>query len=64
LVAKRCITFYHIYEFELKDEIKTSTSFDNLMEKDANVVMKLTCLASNIKMEACGGFCIIFSNKI
>jgi hypothetical protein len=33
----------------LKDEIKTSTSFDNLMKKDANVVLKLTCLASNIK---------------
>jgi hypothetical protein len=26
------------------------------MEKDANVVMKLTCLTSNIKTEACGGF--------
>jgi len=39
----------------MKDEIKISTFFDNLMEKDANVVLKLTCLASNFKTEAWGG---------
>jgi hypothetical protein len=34
--------------FKSKDEINYIT-FDNLMEEDANVVFKLSCLASNIK---------------
>jgi hypothetical protein len=32
------------------DEIDFAT-FDNLMEEDGNVVLKLSCLASNIKKE-------------
>jgi hypothetical protein len=33
---------------KFKDEIDFAT-FDNLMEEDANVIYKLSCLASNIK---------------
>jgi len=33
---------------KFKDEIDFAT-FDNLMEKDENVVYELSCLASNIK---------------
>jgi hypothetical protein len=39
-----------------KDEIEITTSFDNLMEEDANVVLELTRLASNIKKEVCLDF--------
>jgi hypothetical protein len=35
---------------KLKDEID-STTFDNLMEENGNVVYELSCLASNIKKE-------------
>ncbi len=35
---------------KFKDEID-STTFDNLMEEDGNVVYELSCLASNIKKE-------------
>jgi hypothetical protein len=35
---------------KFKDEID-STTFDNLMEKDGNVVYELSCLASNIKKD-------------
>jgi hypothetical protein len=35
---------------KFKDEIE-STTFNNLMEEDANVVFELLCLASNIKKE-------------
>ncbi len=38
---------------EFKDEIDFTT-FDNLMEEDANVVSQLSCLASNIKKEVVG----------
>ncbi len=38
---------------EFKDEIDSST-FDNLMEEDANVASLLSCLASNIKKEVVG----------
>jgi hypothetical protein len=41
---------------KFKDEIEITTSFDNLMEEDANVVIELTRLASNIKKEVCWGF--------
>ncbi len=34
---------------KFKDEIETIISFDGLMEEDANVVIELTCLVSNIK---------------
>jgi len=46
---------------KLKDEIEIATFFDNLMKKDANVVIELTCLTSNIKMEVCVGLDSIFS---
>jgi len=35
---------------KFKDEID-STTFDNLMEEDGNVVYELSCLASNKKKE-------------
>jgi len=35
---------------KFRDEID-STTFDNLMEEDANVIYELSCLASNIKKE-------------
>jgi len=35
---------------KFKDEID-STTFDNLMEEDGNVVYELSCLTSNIKKE-------------
>jgi hypothetical protein len=35
---------------KFKDEID-STTFDNLMQEDNNVVYELSCLASNIKKE-------------
>jgi hypothetical protein len=35
---------------KFKDEID-STTFDNLMEEDGNVVYELSCLALNIKKE-------------
>jgi hypothetical protein len=39
---------------KFKDEIE-STTFNNLMEEDANVVFKLSCLAFNIKKGSCWG---------
>jgi hypothetical protein len=41
---------------KFKDEIEITTSSDNLMEEDANVVLELTRLTSNIKKEVCWGF--------
>ncbi len=38
---------------KLRDEIEIATFFDNLMKKDTNVVIELTCLTSNIKKEVC-----------
>ncbi len=35
---------------KFKDEID-STTFDNLMEEDGNVIYEVSCLASNIKKE-------------
>ncbi len=35
---------------KFKDEIDFAT-FDNLMEKDGNVIYELSCLASNIKKD-------------
>jgi len=40
---------------KFKDEIEITTSCDNLME-DANVVLELTRLASNIRKEVYWGF--------
>jgi hypothetical protein len=40
---------------KLRDEIEIATFFDNLMKKDANVDIELTCLTLNIKMEVCVG---------
>ncbi len=41
---------------KFKDEIEITTSFDNLMEEDANVILELTRLTWNIKKEVCWGF--------
>ncbi len=38
---------------KFKDEIDYVT-FDNLMEKDGNVVYELSCLASNFKKKSSG----------
>ncbi len=40
---------------KFKNEIN-STTFDNLMEEDANVVYELSCLASHIKIGSCSSF--------
>jgi hypothetical protein len=42
-----------LMSLKFKDEIE-STTFNNLMEEDANVVFELSCLASNIKKEVVG----------
>jgi hypothetical protein len=34
---------------KFRDVIETSTSYDNLMDENTNVVFKLLCLVSNIK---------------
>ncbi len=49
---------------EFKDEID-STTFDNLMEENANVASQLSCLAFNIKKEVVGvlDFLISFLKK-
>jgi hypothetical protein len=41
---------------KLRDEIEIATFFYNLMNKDANVVIELTCLTSNIKKEVYVGW--------
>jgi hypothetical protein len=46
---------------KLRGEIEIATFFYNLMKKDANVVIELTCLASNIKKEVCVGLDSFFS---
>jgi hypothetical protein len=40
---------------KLRDDIEIANFFDNLMKKDANVVIELTCLTSNIRKEVCVG---------
>ncbi len=42
------LNFVISMSLKFKDEIDFAT-FDNLMEEDANVIYKLSCLASNIK---------------
>jgi hypothetical protein len=37
------------------NEIVIATFFDILMDEDANVILKLTCLVSNIKRKIVGG---------
>jgi hypothetical protein len=44
---------------KFKDEIDFAT-FHNLMEQDANVVLELSCLASNIKKKVVGLLDFIF----
>jgi hypothetical protein len=47
---------YAIYvSLKFKDAFD-STTLDNLMKEDGNVVYELSCLASNIKKESCRGF--------
>jgi hypothetical protein len=50
LVVNDALKFDISISLEFKDEIDFAT-FDNLMEKDANVVYELLCLVSNIKNE-------------
>jgi hypothetical protein len=45
---------------KFKDGIDFST-FDNLVEEDANVVCDLSCLASNIEKEVVGVLDLFFS---
>jgi len=50
------LTFSFVFAYLLvkfKDEIDFAT-FDNLMEKYANVVYELSCLASNIQKKSWG----------
>jgi len=44
---------------KFRDEIDFAT-FDNLMEKYANVVYELSCLASNIKKKKLGFWILFF----
>jgi hypothetical protein len=48
-LLKDALNFAIFMNLKSKDEIETTTSFDNIMDEDANVVFELTCLASNIK---------------
>jgi hypothetical protein len=48
-LLKDALNFAISMNLKSKDEIETTTSFDNLMDEDANIVFELTCLASNIK---------------
>jgi len=48
-LLKDALNFAISVNLKSKDETETTTSFDNLMDEDANVVFELTCLASNIK---------------
>ncbi len=41
---------------KFKDEIEITTSFDNIMEEDVNVILELPRLAWNLKKEVCWGF--------
>jgi hypothetical protein len=47
-------------------KLKQKTSFDNLMNEDANVVLEFACLVSNIKKEVVEilDFVISFFKKI
>ncbi len=44
------LDFAIFISLKFRDEID-STTFDNLMEEDGNVVYELSCLVSNIKKE-------------
>jgi len=53
------LTFAISMSLKFRDEID-STTFDNLMEKDGNVVYELSCLPSNVT-RSCLGFEFFFS---
>jgi hypothetical protein len=46
---------------KLKNEIEITTSFDNLIDENANVVIELTCFVANIKNEVVGVLDYFFS---
>jgi len=48
---------------KFKDEIETSTSYDNLMDENTNVVFELVCLVSNIKNVGVLVSCFSFLRK-
>jgi len=48
-LLKDALNFAISMNLKSKDEIETTTSFDNLRDENANIVFELTCLASNIK---------------
>ncbi len=50
MVVSDALNFAISMSLKIKDEID-STTFDNLKEKDVNVVYELSCLASNIKIK-------------
>jgi hypothetical protein len=47
------LNFVISISLKFKNEIDFAT-FDNLMEEDANVVLELSCLVSNIKRKLLG----------
>jgi hypothetical protein len=51
LLSNALIFFIYI-NLKFRNKIDFAT-FDNLMEKDGNVVYELSCLASNIKQKHC-----------
>jgi hypothetical protein len=53
------LNFVIFVSLKLKNEIDFAT-FDNLMEEDANVVLELACLVSNIKRKLLGFWIILF----
>jgi hypothetical protein len=53
------LNFAILMSLKFKDEID-STTFNNLMEEDVNVVFELSCLASNIKKKLLGFWILLF----
>jgi len=52
-LLSEALNFVVSMNLKFKNEID-STTFDNLMEEDANVVFELSCLVSNMKKEIVG----------
>ncbi len=54
------LNFVISINLKFKDEIETLTSFDNIIEKDANIAFELTCLTSNTKKKFMGFWILFF----
>jgi hypothetical protein len=48
---------------KFRDEIETSTFYDNLMDENTNVAFELLCLVSIIKNVGVLDSCLCFSRK-